>query len=192
MPGEQVIKRYGTLVIVLVGLVLFFNLLFGLLLITRFPPAEQLYSNGLVVRIPSLHYAMVFAHGWYITVNRDAAGNVTSEINAPDNSAPKGSVRVTVHEMMLNGTIFRTDRYVQQLHDQGYTTVWGTWCNTGDHNFSTRIELPDGTMDETPWPSYVSRNTNPGPTMPIYVGIGFIRISASGWGLNSPSTEART
>ena len=168
-------ERYGTLIVVAVALILFFNLLFGVLLITRFPPAEHLYRNGLIVRIPSLHYAMIFAHGGYISGDRT------------DNAT------VTYHAMSYQGERYATLRFVQDLRREEYEYIWGSWCGSGDHEYIGRIEWQDGTIAEFPWPSYVSRNTRPGPTMPVYVGIGFVRLPVNGWTLdtlNSRSMEA--
>lgn len=166
-------ERYGTLILVAVSLVLFFNLLFGILLITNFPPAQQLYRNGLIVRVPSLHYAMIFAHGGYIN---DASG---------------GIVNVTYHAMNYHGRQYSTWQVVNGLRREGYYNIWGSWCGSGDHDYIERIDFP-GISYEVSWPSYISRNTKPGPTMPVFVGVGFVRISASGWmldTLNSRSME---
>ncbi len=63
--------------------------------------------------------------------------------------------------------------FVENLHREGYTKVWGTWCQSGNHDFIYR--LPQG--EEIPWPDYVSRNTKPGKTIPVFLGAGFVRVS---------------
>ena len=61
---------------------------------------------------------------------------------------------------------------INQLHDQGYNQIWGTWCHSGDEDYI--IKYPNGT--EIPWPNNVTRKTKPGITIPLFIGYKFILV----------------
>jgi hypothetical protein len=74
--------------------------------------------------------------------------------------------------MRLGGTQYSTLDYVEDLRDEGYGHVCGSWCETGNHLYVVRHA--NGT--EVPWQDWVSRNERPGMTIPVFLGAGFVRI----------------
>lgn len=169
--------------------ILLVNVSAQLLVKFDFPPAQKLYENGIVIRVPLLHRAFVFAHGGY---DLRETGNKNFEFT------PSGLVMrkdmIWAHYMSLDGTTYRTIDFVRELRDEGYSYVWGSWCQTGDHDFlevnSTEyysVDKMDGVLrfdhavntSVVLWSDvpYVDRNKEPGLTAPIFVGLGVYRLS---------------
>lgn len=88
-----------------------------------------------------------------------------------------------------------TEEVMQELYSEGYTHIWTSACQTGNHdyisNYTTYTEryLCNDTdcwsQDQVfhndthyiEWPDYVDRNKNPGKTIPVFVGLGVIRVT---------------
>lgn len=155
---DQWWARYRVLILFSLSLIILLNVGFALGVMAGVGPIEQLYHDGLVVKIPSVGYAMIFAHGEY----------TTADVNG---------VHFIYHHMTLRDRGYVTHQYAADLRAQGYTRIWGSWCHTGDHEYALRAEYPDGSFQEIPWSPYVSRNTRPGTTTPVFVGLGFYRIT---------------
>jgi hypothetical protein len=130
------------------------NILFWLLVGFQFSPVKDQYDDGRIVRIGRI--ALVFGHGEWIKKDSVEEHFTTAylreglEIKRP------------------------TLEVVEQLRREGSLWIWGTWCYSGDHNFIRRNVY---TGNEVEWPSYVSRNENPGETLPLWLGVGFVRLS---------------
>jgi hypothetical protein len=153
--------------------VLVVNVGFWVLVGLSFGPVEDLYRSGLVVKLKPFGRAYVFAHGsydygyevpepvpnWSIDLGPRTWGQ--SNLNSP-----------VYHSMDLGDSEYSTLSYVNELREEGYTYVWGSWCRAGDHEFIMRYR--NGT--EVPWPDWVSRNERPGTTIPVFWGLGFVRI----------------
>ncbi len=148
------------------------NLCFWALVGLHFGLVEDLYRDGFVVKLKPLGRAYVFAHGsydygWVWNESGNEAGiplvrgKGTCWLDAP-----------VYHKTILGGCTYSTLDYVQELKDEGYDHVWGSWCEAGNHPYVVRYA--NGT--EVPWPDYVSRNERPGRTIPVFWGAGFVRI----------------
>jgi hypothetical protein len=123
------------------------------------------YDDGVIFRLRPLHAVFLFVHGRYVTVPAvDASGRRAA---------------VTMHVTTLHGRDWPTDTYLSILHNAGYSYVWGTWCESGNHPYVYR-EIDDATgliTAQEDWPAGVSRNTDPGETLPIFIGLGFYRLA---------------
>ena len=126
------------------------NISFWMLCGFKFEPIYSANKNGVVLKIPSLNYAMVFAHGFY-----------------DNNSYSKA------HYTKLGKTILPTKQVIDKLYQEGYNKIWLSQCETGNSDYM--IEYHNGTKVQ--WYDYVSRNKKQGLTMPIFIGLGFIRLS---------------
>lgn len=131
------------------------NLLFWALVAARFSPIEQSYLEGRVVWLG--RHVMVFGHGYW--------------------SRDDGFWQHQTMTKLGDGTKYDgpTLDLIARLHREGATSVWGSWCYSGDFPY-IRKDLVTGRT--TPWPSYSSYNRTPGITIPIWLGAAFVRL---GW-----------
>lgn len=138
---------------VLVSIIIVANLGFWFLVGTEFSSLSNLYRDGTVVKVGPT--ALVFGHG-----------NWNEE---------KGVIKHYTFTSYKGELVYTpTLDLVSRLHKEGARWVWGTWCFSGDHSY---IEKDIVTGKETRWPRYVSRNKTPGETLPIWLGLGFLRLS---------------
>lgn len=138
----------------LIVVVILSNILFWVLVGTQFSLVKDEYDYGRIIRVGRM--AFVFGHGEWIT--------------------EKGVEQHYTTAFLHEGVDVKrpTLEVVQELHHEGVTWIWGTWCYSGDHSFIRRDEKSG---KETPWPGYVSRNMQPGETLPVWLGLGFVRLS---------------
>lgn len=162
------------------------NLLFWSALSFKVPFLEDLYDNGLVVKLKP--YAFAFVHGNYL----DWAG-FCGEYQYEDGTDHFNQTCIMysghTHYTAYNGHLLPTEEFIGDLYRQGYTKIWTTACHTGDHPYMSnytldREETEDGISvtyigkeHYTVWPDYVSRNEIPGKTIPVFIGFGFWRVS---------------
>lgn len=136
-------------------LILAVNLLFWGLIAAQIAPVQRLYEKGRIVWVGEK--AFLFAHGYW-------------EIS-------DGYWEHQTVVKLAGGRLYRgpTLNLLLQLRRRGATSVWGSWCFTGDYPY-IRKDLVSGR--QVPWPSYASYNTTPGVTIPIWLGSTFVRL---GW-----------
>lgn len=79
------------------------------------------------------------------------------------------------HITSVEGINVPTIDLVRQLHDEGATYIWGTWCYANDFDGIIRIDKVFGVKEY--WPSYVSRPKGKGKTLPIWIGPWFVRLN---------------
>jgi hypothetical protein len=130
------------------------NILFWILVGVNFSPVKDEYVFGRIIRVGNA--AFVFGHGEWITDEGIKEHYTTAFLRSG----------VDVKRPTLE--------VVEGLRREGVRWVWGTWCYSGDHPY-VRRDIKSGR--QIPWPDYVSRNKKPGETWPVWVGVGFIRIS---------------
>ena len=148
-------KKLIKYISIYVVLIVIINLSFWGLVGMKFSPVEDVYDNGFVIKIKPLNYAMVFSHGWY---KKDCSANLTSCDH--------------YHTIRLNNDSIATKDLLDDLYSEGYTKVWGSWCNTG--NYPYMFKYDNGT--EIEWYDWVSISGKKGTTIPIFTGVNFIRI----------------
>ena len=142
-------KRVWHILGITILVLLIGNLLFWSILSFKFGALGDLNKNGLIIGIKP--YAWAFVHGNYIMWDENTVSHVTT----------------------FDGGIYRTLDFSQQLYDAGYTHVWTSACETGDYDMIEYNINGTGTY----WPDWIDRNKVPGKTVPVWVGLGFIRIS---------------
>lgn len=132
------------------------NILFYGIVGMRFDAIDEIYYNGIIVKINPIGYAMVFAHGDYHKTCVDMHCTKYDHYHATysrDGSVP-------------------TKDLLDRLYKEGYTQVWGSWCNTG--NYPYMFKYGNGT--EVKWYDWVSISGKNGTTIPIFTGVSFIRV----------------
>lgn len=144
---NKILKIILIILIFIIGV----NSLFWILVEFNVYPISDLYKNGLIIGFPYFHYAMVFAHGSYHEYNKT----------------------LIVHQTYYKGVSISTRYLLDRLHEQGYNKVWISMCQTGNHPYMI-YNLK--TKEKILWYDWVSRNKNPGTTIPIFIGLGFIRL----------------
>ena len=112
-----------------------------------------LFSDGVIIKVKPLKYAMMFAHGSY--------GYYLNNT-------------IIAHTTTINSHRVYTQLLLDNLHEEGYETVWLSQCHTGDHEFMIYDTTTNKGIRWYPW---VSRNTKPGITVPIFVGFEVVRLS---------------
>lgn len=140
---NKTLRKFLIIISIIIGFILIVNLI-GLAIAT-------LTESSLILKIKPLNRAFIFAHGEY-TYYDDGTYSHTLTI------ADEG-----VHTYDL----------VQELIDQGYTSIWISMCEQGDHEYI--MTYADGTNIN--WPDEVSRVTKPGKVYPIYWGLGIYRLA---------------
>lgn len=117
------------------------------------PQAHQLYEDGLVVKIPQFHYAMVFAHGSW-----GGEGSYHDTYLSDDMYTPHSQNIPTLD-------------LINELKLEGYNHIWLSQCGTGDSDIID-YEMIEGTWEPIYWDSLegVSRKKSPGVSFPIWVG----------------------
>jgi hypothetical protein len=110
----------------------------------------HLWTNGLVIEIPAVGYALIFAHGDY--------GHYSGVDYA--------------HITYLDGQYHDTEMLLDYFHKKGYQKIWVSMCSTGNNQYIKQHSSGEAVL----WPDYVDRNRLPGITIPLYAGIGFHRI----------------
>ena len=111
-------------------------------------------DQGLIVKFPQFKRVYVFAHGNFID-----------------------SYSFKEHTTTLNGKRFPTVLLIEKLINEDYEYIWLSQCETGNSPL-LYADLTDDKRDIY-WSDYpqVSRNENPGSTVPLFYGFGFIRLS---------------
>lgn len=153
-PMKNFIMR---LIMIVLALIILGNVGFWILVSMSFAPVQGEYEEGRIVRLGGV--ALVFGHGTWNTEDNVYAHWTSVQLN---------------DSTTYNGT---TLALVDSLHADGATWVWGTWCHTGEHSYIQKNTI---TGVATPWPTYVSRNTTAGVTIPVWVGLGFYRLGMEG------------
>jgi hypothetical protein len=143
------------------GFVILANVLFWLLVGAKFEPINSIYNKGLIVKLKP--YAFAFVHGKYISVYDDINNTLV--------------FRGRSHYTIYNGQSEPTINFVYNLYNAGYHKIWGTWCQAGDSPHIYEYHYNSTSYVKYKWPSWVSRNGNPGNTLPIFYGVGFYRYS---------------
>lgn len=141
--------------------ILSINLGFWLLVGMKFEPVDEIYQQGFIIEAKP--YAWAFVHGRYVTVY--------------DNVNNTMIYRGTNHYTTYHNKSMPTIGFLDQLYEQGYTHVWGTWCMAGDSPYVYEYYYNKTYSRKYPWPDWVSRNEKPGLTLPIFYGVGFYRYS---------------
>jgi hypothetical protein len=151
----------------------------------------ELYRNGLVIKFKP--YAWAFVHGAYYDSNGWCGETQYEQVNG---SYFLNRLNLTciiysgaTHYTTYKGVRYTTEQFVTDLYNQGYTHIWTTACHTGDSeyisNYTTKLEqtivgwttITTGPPHLIEWPNWVDRVRAPGKVYPIFVGLGFIRIS---------------
>lgn len=145
------------------------------------PALDNLYHNGLVIKVKP--YAFAFVHGTY--------AYYLYNDTIIDNETVVREYSRYGHMTSYQGNTYTTSGFVDELYSQGYTHIWTTACHTGDNPYiaSDRKQVEvyingswenttwyDSTWEE-PWPEYVTRNMDQGVTVPFFTGFG---VSLSG------------
>ncbi len=146
------LKTFLTTTLATIMILAIINMTMWSLLAFTWSPLADVYNDGLTIKIKPLKTVMVFAHGHYGELPDGGFGHMTS------------------YEDIEMPTIY----LASELKSEGYNYIWGSWCHSGDYDYIYRFE--DG--EEIPWPEWVSRNEKPGKTIPVFVGFGFVRLSA--------------
>ena len=145
-------RLFWRILLALAALVLVANVMFWILVGVQFSPVSSRYEGGRIVRLGPV--ALVFGHGDWGTVD-----GIESHFTTV---ADRGN---TISEPTI--------QLVERLHQEGARWIWGTWCYSGDHDYVVKDHI---TGEEIPWPEYVSRNRHLGMTLPVWVGLGFVRL----------------
>ena len=85
------------------------NILFYLLLDLKFEPINELWNNGLIIKIKPLKYAMLFVHGYY---DYDCYLN-------------ESFCKYYQHITKYDNNIIPTINLLNNLNDEGYKKIWG-------------------------------------------------------------------
>lgn len=170
-------KIFSLFVVIILSTILLNVLFYASIKYNIYQPLTDLYMHGLIIKIKP--YAFAFVHGSFIKET------LIRHFDYENNTVYyRGSQHITLY----NRKLVSTEDFVLSLYLDGYTHIWGTWCHSGDYNYISNYTVEVFNYQDkmvtaypreyiVPWPSYVSRNTKPGNTIPIFVGIGFVRIS---------------
>jgi len=156
-------KKIFKIILVYLIIIVSINTIFWALVGIQFPIIDDVYNNGMIIKIPVINKAYIFAHGGHDT------------LLIPDPETGK-FYKLEIHQTELNGEDVSTMTLIQDLQEQGYEKIWLSQCGTGLHDYIIK-NFSNGEIIY--WESFpgVSRNENEGITMPIFTGFGFIRIS---------------
>ncbi len=186
--------------LIVIGIIILINILFWLLVWIKFQPIYDLYDNGIIIRLKPLHYAMVFAHGFYgyeckdynnkgWILKEDFLKN-TSLIYLPLDNLNITNIKINkefmnlttkegyyecnllTHYTWLYDSSIKTKELIDSLKLEGYDKIWVSMCSTGNHKFMEKYS--DG--KEIEWYDYISRKESSGNVIPIFIGFGFIRL----------------
>ena len=135
--------------------IIVFNTRLYLLLSIPSQPINKLNAKGMIISIPVINKAYVFAHG-----NYDRTNNST----------------IIEHMTTRHYTSISTKQFIDDLLGQGYEEIWLSQCQTGNSDYIW-YNITNG--EKVYWKDYpmVSRNTNPGSTIPVFLGFGFKRLT---------------
>ena len=130
--------------------------------------AQDKYYEGAILKLGS--HAWVFAHGSYeyVCVNQTAIGEEKRYLSK-DYIEGCDYAHITIYK----GENWVTNGLIYDLKEQGYKHIWVSMCGTGDNECI--YQSADGTCFE--WDKNVSRNEHKGRTIPIFTGLGFVRLS---------------
>ncbi len=131
------------------------NLVFWGLVAMGLPVAQERYQDGRLLWVGRT--AMIFGHGYWRLA--DGYWQHQTVVRLEDGTLYRGS----------------TLELLTRLRTDGAHSIWGSWCYSGNFPY-IRKDLVTG--EETPWPSYTSYNHTPGKTIPIWLGVRFVRL---GW-----------
>jgi len=163
--------KYYLIVIISINIIIW-------LLIIISPMFHDFYEQGFFIKAKP--YAFIHSHGGYVRDCYDYNATLWYEgYNFSSNTSEihgwSESLRLCeeYHEMSLYGYDYITRDFVEGLYGDGYTHIYGTWCEAGDSNFIYR----DFNGSVTRWPDYVKRNYVPGGTLPVFWGFGFVLVN---------------
>lgn len=132
-------------------------------------PSKSIFNQGFIITVGST--ALVFSHGNW-------------ENKGPDD----GYADTTYAHVSYVGDFYGpTSKLLDSLRSEGIKKVWGSWCFTGNYPY---MERNSTTGAKKYWPSWVSRNENPGLTLPIWFGPGIYRLGIPWEPAISPPLEA--
>ena len=107
-------------------------------------------ADSLIIKIPIIHKAYVFAHGNYQTNNEG-----------------------TFHYTYINKKRIKTQTLLEELKDYN---VWISMCQQGNSEYVSQYNNSTQVL----WPQNVDRITQPGSVLNLYNGIGITRIPIRG------------
>lgn len=116
----------------------------------------DVYDTGAIIKFKP--YAYAFVHGSY-GCDWVSVDNV--------------SVCNKHHFTYYNDSIIKTIDFVNELKNDGYTKVWGSWCHAGDSEYI--VIYHNGSKIR--WEEDIGRNKLPGYSLPIFTGLGLEFIS---------------
>jgi hypothetical protein len=125
--------------------------------------AQDKYYEGAIIKLGS--HAWVFAHGGYEYV----CHNGTKLYATHDFTEGCDYAHITTYK----GENWVTLDFINSFTNYGYNYIWVSMCGTGDSECV--YQYANGTCIK--WDEAVSRNTHKGETIPLFTGLGFVRLS---------------
>lgn len=174
-------RKLTKTIIIIVSAILTINLLFLAAIAMKNNPIYDLYENGLLIKMKP--YAFLFAHGkyvYYAPCDRLAEGIQGSMYSYENKTICREGYQ---HTTSYKGITYSTEAIITEMESDGYTYLWGSWCQSGDHEYVSNYTdycIAGNCSDERReilWPDWVDRNKEPGITVPLFVGFGLIRFS---------------